>query len=148
MSNDDFKSSIKSKFNNNKLERIKYLGEIQNTELEKRIFLQIIDQNWKGHIQYLEQLRQVIGLRSYGNRDPLIEYKKESFSLFENLLNKLKNDLIMILLNLSVQRVEKKNNNEKLKKKIDPRLVGKKIGRNELCFCGSKKKYKHCCGSL
>ena len=148
MSNDDFKSSIKSKFNNNKLERIKYLGEMQNTELEKRIFLQIIDQNWKGHIQYLEQLRQVIGLRSYGNRDPLIEYKKESFSLFENLLNKLKNDLIMILLNLSVQRVEKKNDNEKLKKKIDPRLVGKKIGRNELCFCGSKKKYKHCCGSL
>ena len=148
MNNDDFKSSIKSKFSNNKLERIKYLGEMQNTELEKRIFLQIIDQNWKGHIQYLEQLRQVIGLRSYGNRDPLIEYKKESFSLFENLLNKLKNDLIMILLNLSVQRVEKKNDNEKLKKKIDPRLVGKKIGRNELCFCGSKKKYKHCCGSL
>ena len=148
MNNDDFKSSIKSKFSNNKLERIKYLGEMQNTELEKRIFLQIIDQNWKGHIQYLEQLRQVIGLRSYGNRDPLIEYKKEAFSLFENLLNKLKNDLIMILLNLSVQKVEKKNDNGKLKKKIDPRLVGKKIGRNELCFCGSKKKYKHCCGSL
>ena len=148
MSDDDFKSSIKSKFNIKKLERIKYLGEKQNFELEKRIFLQIIDQNWKGHIQYLEQLRQVIGLRSYGNRDPLIEYKKEAFSLFENLLNKLKNDLITILLNLSVQRVEKKNNNESLKKKIDPRLVGKKIGRNELCFCGSKKKYKHCCGSL
>ena len=148
MSDDDFKSSIKSKFNIKKLERIKYLGEKQNFELEKRIFLQIIDQNWKGHIQYLEQLRQVIGLRSYGNRDPLIEYKKEAFSLFENLLNKLKNDLITILLNLSVQRVEKKNNNESLRKKIDPRLVGKKIGRNELCFCGSKKKYKHCCGSL
>ena len=126
MSDDDFKSSIKSKFNIKKLERIKYLGEKQNFELEKRIFLQIIDQNWKGHIQYLEQLRQVIGLRSYGNRDPLIEYKKEAFSLFENLLNKLKNDLITILLNLSVQRVEKKNNNESLKKKIDPRLVGKK----------------------
>ena len=148
MSDDDFKSSIKSKFNIKKLERMKYLGEKQNFELEKRIFLQIIDQNWKGHIQYLEQLRQVIGLRSYGNRDPLIEYKKEAFSLFENLLNKLKNDLITILLNLSVQRVEKKNNNESLRKKIDPRLVGKKIGRNELCFCGSKKKYKHCCGSL
>ena len=66
----------------------------------------------KGISKYLEQLRQVIGLRSYGNRDPLIEYKKEAFSLFENLLNKLKNDLITILLNLSVQRVEKKNNNE------------------------------------
>ena len=48
--------------------------------------------NWKMHIQYLEQLRQVIGLRSYGQRDPLVEYKKEAFSLFENLLVKLKND--------------------------------------------------------
>ena len=63
-------------------------------EIEKRIFLQTIDLNWKSHIQYLEQLRQVIGLRSYGQRDPLIEYKKEAFDLFENLLNKLKTDLI------------------------------------------------------
>ena len=148
MNSDDFKNSIKSKFNNKKEERVKYLGEMQNFELEKRIFLQIIDQNWKGHIQYLEQLRQVIGLRSYGNRDPLIEYKKEAYSLFENLLNKLKNDLVTILLNLSVQRVERKENSENLRKKLDPRLIGKKIGRNELCFCGSKKKYKHCCGSL
>ena len=65
-------------------------------EIENRIFLQLIDQNWKTHIQYLEQLRQVIGLRSYGQRDPLIEYKKEAFMLFENLLNKIKNDLIKI----------------------------------------------------
>ena len=58
--------------------------------------------NWKSHIQYLEQLRQVIGLRSYGQRDPLIEYKKEAFDLFENLLNKLKTDFITILMNLKV----------------------------------------------
>ena len=54
------------------------------------------------HIQYLEQLRQVIGLRSYGNRDPLIEYKKEAFSLFENLLEKLKTDFVTIIANISV----------------------------------------------
>ena len=53
----------------------------------KKNFSSIIDQNWKMHIQYLEQLRQVIGLRSYGQRDPLVEYKKEAFSLFENLLS-------------------------------------------------------------
>ena len=54
------------------------------------------------HIQYLEQLRQVIGLRSYGQRDPLIEYKKEAFNLFENLLYKLKNQLIGILTNIKI----------------------------------------------
>ena len=60
----------------------------------KKNILQLIDQNWKTHLQYLEQLRQVIGLRSYGQRDPLIEYKKEAFNLFEDLLNKLKSQFI------------------------------------------------------
>ena len=99
------------------------------------------------HIQYLEQLRQVIGLRSYGNRDPLIEYKKEAFSLFENLLEKLKTDFVTIIANISI--IEDTNNQTKSnQKKIDPKFIGKKIGRNEPCFCGSGKKYKHCCGSL
>ena len=78
----------------------------QSKEIEKRIFLQSIDLNWKSHIQYLEQLRQVVGLRSYGQRDPLIEYKKEAFDLFENLLNKLKYDFITILMNLKVVDAE------------------------------------------
>ena len=107
--------------------------------------MQSIDLNWKSHIQYLEQLRQVIGLRSYGQRDPLIEYKKETFLLFENLLNKLKTDLITILINLTI--VEKTNEEIKPKKNI-PNISGKKIRRNEPCFCGSGKKYKHCCGNL
>ena len=55
-------------------------------KLKKEFSYNAIDLNWKSHIQYLEQLRQVIGLRSYGQRDPLIEYKKEAFELFENLL--------------------------------------------------------------
>ena len=70
-------------------ERIKVLNKDQAKDIERRIFIQSIDLNWKSHIQYLEQLRQVIGLRSYGQRDPLIEYKKEAFELFENLLNKI-----------------------------------------------------------
>ena len=82
--------SLSDKFYKTREERIKLLGENQAKQVEKRIFLQSIDINWKSHIQYLEQLRQVIGLRSYGQRDPLIEYKKEAFSLFENLLKKLK----------------------------------------------------------
>ena len=139
------KVEIENKFKQSRLDREKLLGISQSKEIEKRIFLQSIDLNWKSHIQYLEQLRQVIGLRSYGQRDPLIEYKKEAFSLFENLLSKLKLDLITILMNLKV--VEKPA--EKIKDtKIDPKYLGKKMRRNEPCFCGSGKKYKHCCGSL
>ena len=102
----EFEEKVKEKFNQKRQERIKYLGVKYAQEIEKRIFLQAIDLNWKLHIQYLEQLRQVIGLRSYGQRDPLVEYKNEAFSLFENLLNKLKTDLVSILINLIV--VEKK----------------------------------------
>ena len=143
--NQEFKESIKNKFIQKRNERIEYIGKEQAEEIEKRIFLQSIDLNWKSHIQYLEQLRQVIGLRSYGQRDPLIEYKKETFLLFENLLNKLKTDLITILINLTI--VEKTNEEIKPKKNI-PNISGKKIRRNEPCFCGSGKKYKHCCGNL
>ena len=143
--NQEFKESIKEKFIKKRKERIEFLGNEQAEEIEKRIFLQSIDLNWKLHIQYLEQLRQVIGLRSYGQRDPLIEYKKETFLLFENLLNKLKTDLITILINLTI--IEKTNEKVQPEKKI-PNISRKKIRRNEPCFCGSKKKYKHCCGNL
>ena len=100
------------------------------------------------HIQYLEQLRQVIGLRSYGQRDPLVEYKKEAFILFENLLKKLKSDLITILLNLKiVDNPQEKNFDNKRNEKFNE-LSKKKVGRNEPCPCNSGKKYKYCHGSL
>jgi len=124
------------------------LGEDQSKEIEKRIFLQTIDLSWKSHIQYLEQLRQVIGLRSYGQRDPLVEYKKEAFYLFKNLLNKLKLDFITILMNLTFVQTPSENNNQLKKTKIDPKNINKKISRNEPCPCGSGKKYKRCCGAL
>ena len=104
--------------------------------------------NWRSHIQYLEQLRQVIGLRSYGQRDPLIEYKKEAFELFENLLNKLKLDFITILINLKIVETSQNKKEEVKQNKIDPKNFGKKISRNDPCFCGSGKKYKRCCGVL
>ncbi len=149
LSENSLTNSIIDKFNKAREERSSVVGEDQSKELEKRIFLQTIDINWKSHIQYLEQLRQVIGLRSYGQRDPLIEYKKEAFDLFENLLNKLKSDFITILINLKI--VESINKeplvNDNLKK-LNPKTPERKIGRNEPCFCGSGKKYKYCCGSL
>tara|TARA_B100001027_G_scaffold65904_1_gene44769 strand:- start:27143 stop:29674 length:2532 start_codon:yes stop_codon:yes gene_type:complete len=149
LSESDFGKSIKNKFKKSREENLKVLGESQLKILETRIFLQLLDASWKNHIQYLEQLRQVIGLRSYGNRDPLIEYKKEAFMLFEELLYKLKSDLVKILINLKVVTKNGSSENKIINKdKIKPQLLKKKIGRNEPCFCGSKKKYKYCCGSL
>ncbi len=106
LSDKEISSSINSNFKKKREERSAYLGEESSKEIEKKIFLQLIDLNWKNHIQYLEQLRQVIGLRSYGQRDPLVEYKKEAFHSFETLLNKIRQDIVMILLNLKM--VEKR----------------------------------------
>ena len=145
----DFNKKIKSLYLDKKTSRIKILGESQNNNLEKKIFLQIIDFSWRSHLQYLEQLRQVIGLRQYGQKDPLSEFKKEAFELFESLLLKIKNDLIKFLLNLNIVI----NNQEKEKENEDKEITSvdkseKKIGRNEKCPCGSGKKFKHCHGNV
>jgi len=148
LENEDFKEKINSKFLEARNQRIKMLDEEKAKEVEKRIFLQCIDLNWKLHIQYLEQLRQVIGLRSYGQRDPLVEYKKEAFFLFENLLNKLKMDFVTILINSKIVEEPIQKKEPLAQTKIDPKYNGKKISRNEPCLCGSGKKYKKCCGAL
>ncbi len=151
-SDKDLRDSLNKKFQDSREERIKLLGKDQSQDIEKRIFLQTIDINWKSHIQYLEQLRQVIGLRSYGQRDPLVEYKKEAFHLFESLLNRLKLDLITILMNLTVIQSQKKNLQETKIKSDNPKCLlalnnGRKISRNEKCEVTGKK-FKHCCGAL
>ena len=143
----EFKEKIYSKFLDSRNERTKYLDNNRAQEIEKRIFLQCIDLNWKSHIQYLEQLRQVVGLRSYGQRDPLVEYKKEAFDLFESLLNKLKIDFVTILINLKVVQEPVRQKEDDKPTEIDPKYIGKKMRRNEPCFCGSGKKFKHCCGA-
>jgi preprotein translocase subunit SecA len=139
-----FSKKFQSLFLEKQNSRIKILGDDQNNSIEKKIFLQIIDFSWRSHLQYLEQLRQVIGLRQYGQKDPLSEFKKEAFILFERLLLKIKNDLIKFLLNLNIV-VAKDESNEK---KIEENISEKKVGRNEKCPCGSGKKFKHCHGNV
>ena len=148
LKDEDLKKKIFDNFLINRNERTNLLGEKQSKEIEKRILLQSIDLNWKSHIQYLEQLRQVVGLRSYGQRDPLIEYKKEAFDLFSSLLEKLKIDFVTILMNLKVVQAPKENQQNNEPAKIDPKYIGKKMSRNEPCYCGSGKKFKKCCGAL
>ena len=151
----DFKERINSKFLEARKERIKFLNQDKAKEIEKRIFLQCIDLSWKSHIQYLEQLRQVIGLRSYGQRDPLVEYKKEAFHLFEGLLNKLKIDFVTVLINLKIIQEQSGGDTNFKKNQIDisnnPKCLlfqkKNKISRNEKCEATGKK-FKNCCGAL
>ena len=152
-----FKEKINSEFFKFRQERIKNLEKNRATKFEKIMILSCIDANWTHHIQYLEQLRQVIGLRSYGQRDPLVEYKKEAFALFENLLNKIKMDLVKILINSDGSKLIehdelkiKKKNMEIVsinKKCLLYKSEGRKISRNEKCIATGKK-FKNCCGSL
>jgi len=145
----DFLNEFQNIFNKKRLDRVNLIGEKQNRDLERRIFLQVIDHSWRTHLQYLEQLRQVIGLRSYGQKDPLSEFKKEAFGLFENLLEKIKVDIIKYLLNLNIIISDKNEQQQNEKKQLSKNTTSqKKVGRNEKCPCGSGKKYKHCCGSI
>tara|TARA_A100001011_G_scaffold357054_1_gene401594 strand:- start:488 stop:1813 length:1326 start_codon:yes stop_codon:yes gene_type:complete len=138
----EFLKKISKIFNEKREEKIKLIGEEQYQDLEKKIFLQILDFSWRTHLQYLEQLRQVIGLRSYGQKDPLSEFKKEAFTLFEALLDKVKRDVIKFLLNMNLVLTNE------TKQKKQPFETNQKVGRNDKCPCGSEKKYKHCCGSV
>ncbi|MAC45190.1 MAG: preprotein translocase subunit SecA [Pelagibacteraceae bacterium] len=142
----EFNNKIKGIYSDKKNSRIKILGKDQNDILEKKIFLQIIDFSWRSHLQYLEQLRQVIGLRQYGQKDPLSEFKKEAFVLFEGLLSKIKNDLIKFLLNLNI--VISSEEKTKEKEEVIESKSNKKVGRNEKCPCGSGKKFKQCHGNI
>ena len=156
LKNEKFENSVKEKFDQFRNKRIQTINDTANLELEKRILLQTIDFLWRSHLQYLEHLRQVVGLRGYASKDPLEEFKREAFKLFESLLNKIKIDLITFLNNLEIVSQEEtpiKNSNileEKLKNSPKCLLVikkNKKIPRNEKCPATGKK-YKHCCGAL
>ena len=156
LSDNEFEEKITSLFVEQRTKRKEYLDENQLNEIEKNILIQTLDMNWRSHLQYLEHLRQVVGLRGYGQKDPLIEYKKESFSLFESLLEKIKIDAITILFNLVVAEkpLNQKENNQDKKIKIagNPDCLlsikkNEKISRNERCPATGKK-FKQCCGSL
>ena len=102
LKNNEFKDSIKKQFTEFRNKRKKAITESTNIKLEKRLFIQTVDFLWRSHIQYLEHLRQVVGLRGYAAKDPLEEFRREAFKLFESLLNKIKVDFITFLNNLEI----------------------------------------------
>ena len=127
-------------------QRVSGIGAEIFREAEKSILLQVLDQSWKDHLLYLDQLRQSIGLRAYGQKDPLNEYKREAFILFEEMLSKIGFTVVSILSNFEIKKEpidSRKKNMDILKKE-----GSNKIPRNAKCPCGSGKKYKHCCGKI
>ena len=104
--------------------------------------LSFIDQAWKDHLAEMDYLRSGIGLRAMGQRDPLVEYQKEGYDLFEDLVNNVKYSVIRILLNFDSSLI-KQSNDEKKETNIE---TDNKVGRNSPCPCGSGKKYKKCHG--
>ena len=155
LKNNEFESEMKKHFNEFRNKRISSITEVSNIELERRVFLQIVDFLWRSHLQYLEHLRLAVGLRGYAQKDPLEEFKREAFKLFEGLLNKIKVDFITFLNNLEI--VANTEMPDKKKDKInrlsdDPRCLLKtkkneKFSRNERCPV-TDKKFKNCCGAL
>ena len=151
ISDSEYSKKLNDIFTLKHQERIKLIGVTENNDIEKRIFLQIIDFTWRSHLQYLEQLRQVIGLRSFGQKDPLSEFKKESFILFEGLLEKIKTDVVKFLLNLNIVVSQEKKVENRTQSKIPESCLLKvmknqKIQRNEKCEATGKK-FKNCCGA-
>jgi preprotein translocase subunit SecA len=127
---------------------------INFSEVERMVLLRNIDTKWIDHIDSMDQLRKGISLRSYGQVDPVVEYKKEGFEMFEDLTASIQDDTVTLLLKAELKRVEpiKKEENKNLQTNLQtgpmrPKTVGREIGRNDPCPCGSGKKYKNCCGA-
>lgn len=119
-------------------------------ELERYVMLRVIDEKWMDHIDAMDQLREGINLRAYGQREPLIEYKFEAYEAFQAMIQSIREDVTRYIFRVRLveqreERVMHENRDEDEPKK--PVRVKDKVGRNDLCPCGSGKKYKKCCGS-
>ena len=132
--------------NNFMAERAVKIGVDVFRQAEKTLMLQVLDQSWKDHLLMLDQMRQSIGLRAYAQKDPLNEYKREAFELFEDMLDKLRKTITSVLSNIEI-RQENNDENQEINKPL--KIDSSKISRNSICpLCDSGKKYKHCCGKL
>lgn len=126
------------------------LGSEQMRELERLITLRIVDGKWMGHLDAMDQLRHGIGLRAYGQRDPLVEYKYEAYDMFNQMIEEIQEDIVRYVYHVTVVERPKErqdlveNRGEEEVKKTP--AASSKIGRNDPCPCGSGKKYKKCCG--
>ena len=131
-------------------EKEKEIGEELFREIERVILLQVVDSKWMDHIDAMDQLRQGIGLRAYGQEDPVRAYQIEGFDMFEEMNHNIQMDTVKYLYHVEApEKMERKRVANPMDTRREPQqtvVKGKKIGRNDPCPCGSGKKYKKCCG--
>ncbi len=133
--------------------REKELGAETLRDLERFILLRVVDAKWMDHLDAMDQLRQGIGLRAYGNADPLVEYRFEAYNMFQEMIDSIQEDVVRYLyrVNLVPAREERRprqvvENRGEEEQRPQPVRVQQQVGRNDPCPCGSGKKYKRCCG--
>ena len=141
------------------------IGNDELRELERVVMLKVVDQKWMDHIDAMEELKNGIGLRAYGQQDPVVKYRIEGMDMFEEMVFDIKHDVVKMLMNLrkqeevkreeaakitgaALQAINSLDNGEQMKSEVNRTVVndGPKVGRNDPCPCGSGKKYKNCCG--
>lgn len=134
-------------------QREKELGADTLRELERLILLKVVDAKWMDHLDAMDQLRHGIGLRAYGQRDPLIEYKFEAYQMFQEMTASIQEEVVRYLYHVRVVHPEERRPRRLIENRYQEEGVRQpvrreqKIGRNDPCPCGSGKKYKKCCGA-
>ena len=138
----------------------------QMRELERVVMLKVVDEKWMNHIDGMEELKDGIGLRAYGQQDPVVKYRMEGMDMFEEMISNIKFDVVKILMHIrssqgevkrqeaakitgaALEAINSVDGGEKMNVKENQtvRNEGPKVGRNDPCPCGSGKKYKNCCG--
>ena len=157
---DDLVEMIKDQVNSVYQERLERFGKEDLEQIQRFVILQIIDNQWVAHLQDMEHMKEGIGLRGYGQLDPLKEYQKEGFALFEELMDRIREEILSVLFRLQIANRENEVRSRKKKKNLQlsgggedkaesvtVRRKNEKVGRNAPCPCGSGKKYKKCCGA-
>ena len=155
---DELKETMRNKAHELYGEKEKEFGEELYRELERRALLRMVDEKWMDHIDSMDQLKYGIGLRAYGQKDPVIEYKREGFEMFDEMIKSIQQDTVKMLLhikkeNVVVQRqqvareISASHGDEGDNVKKPKKRETAKVGRNDPCPCGSGKKYKKCHGA-
>lgn len=155
-SREELREAILSVFHDNYNHKQELIGENGMQDLERAVLLRTVDTNWMDHIDDMEQLKEGIGLRAYGQNDPVKEYTKEGFALFDEMTAQIQENTVKYLFGLQLKveapaarpvqtatNAQTAEDNEKKQTVVKH----KKIGRNDPCPCGSGKKYKKCCGA-
>lgn len=161
MSRDELKEYLEKVAADNYKAREDTYGAATMRELERVIMLRVVDDKWMEHLDHMDMLREGINLRAYGQRNPLVEYKIEALTMFEEMEAAIQDQIAFLMYHVAVVQREEEKLNDRLQtaqashgddvspaesKKVPKTADGKKVGRNDPCPCGSGKKYKNCCG--